>query len=139
MPEVEGREVVRCDSCQLVQFMTESNLCRKPSCRASLLPEPESIPKVRDGSATPVPAPVPTQQPTIALLGDSLARLLRVIRQAEGLSQRDLAVLLEVPRTYLSKIDRGIATPTLASILRLCAALNVRPDALMYAVEIGAQ
>src|ERR1700742_1877310 len=45
MAPVEQREVLRCDHCSLVQFRTNSSLCRR--CHKSLeveLPEPEPAP-----------------------------------------------------------------------------------------------
>ncbi|MGA7706287.1 MAG: helix-turn-helix transcriptional regulator, partial [Acidobacteriaceae bacterium] len=50
---------------------------------------------------------------------------LREIRNARHLSQRQLAARLEVPRTYISKIENGRAMPTLSSLQRLANALSV--------------
>jgi len=41
------------------------------------------------------------------------------------LSQRQLANRMQVPRTYISKIENGKAIPTLGSLERLADALNV--------------
>ena len=49
-----------------------------------------------------------------------------------GLSQRQLALRMGVPRTYVSKIENEKATPTLSSLARLAAALEVSiPDLLV--------
>ncbi len=115
---VDSREVVRCDHCQLVQFRTHSNLCRR--CRTSLdEDEPEPI------AAEPQPAPVslPLNR------GFQVALAIRNLRQRSGLSQRQLALRMAVPRTYVSKIENEKATPTLSSLERLAQALNVSvPD-----------
>ncbi|MGH9531533.1 MAG: helix-turn-helix domain-containing protein [Terriglobales bacterium] len=56
---------------------------------------------------------------------------IRLIRQRNGLSQRQLALRMQVPRTYVSKIENEKATPTLSSIARLARALEVTvPDLL---------
>lgn len=41
------------------------------------------------------------------------------------MSQRQLAGRMNVPRTYISKIENGKATPTLGSLERLAGALGV--------------
>jgi len=47
------------------------------------------------------------------------------IRRARHLSQRQLAGRMQVPRTYISKIENGKAIPTLGSLERLAEALGV--------------
>jgi transcriptional regulator with XRE-family HTH domain len=60
---------------------------------------------------------------------------LREIRQAAGLSQMDVDVQFEIDRTYLSAIERGIQSPTLRMIVRLCDAFRVSPSDLMRRME----
>lgn len=118
---VENREVVRCDDCHLVQFKTTNNLCRR--CRASLdEDEPEPI-------LTPVMPAVQAPEPGGPEV--QVARAIRSLRQSRGLSQRQLALRMGVPRTYVSKIENEKATPTLSSLERLARALEVSvPDVL---------
>ena len=60
-----------------------------------------------------------------------VAQAIRNLRRREGLSQRQLAMRMGVPRTYVSKIENEKATPTLSSLARLAAALEVSvPDVL---------
>ena len=60
-----------------------------------------------------------------------MARAIRSLRQSRGLSQRQLALRMGVPRTYVSKIENEKATPTLSSLERLARALEVSvPDVL---------
>jgi len=47
------------------------------------------------------------------------------IRRSRHLSQRQLAGRMQVPRTYISKIENGKAIPTLSSLERLANALGV--------------
>lgn len=112
---VDTREVVRCDYCSLVQYRTTNSLCRK--CHKPLdIEEPAPL--------TPqlvVSPPVPAS----AEAGLQVAGQVRDIRKARHLSQRQLAGRMEVPRTYISKIENGKAIPTLGSLERLASALEV--------------
>ena len=61
----------------------------------------------------------------------NLAASIRSMRLRNGLSQRQLAARMSVPRTYVSKIENEKATPTLSSLERLAKALEVTvPDLL---------
>jgi transcriptional regulator with XRE-family HTH domain len=61
----------------------------------------------------------------------NLANSIRSLRLRSGLSQRQLALRMSVPRTYVSKIENEKATPTLSSLERLARALEVSvPDLL---------
>jgi transcriptional regulator with XRE-family HTH domain len=112
---VDTREVLRCDYCSLVQFRTTNSLCRK--CHKPLdVEEPVAlIPQLV------VSPPVPAS----AEAGLQVAAQVREIRKARHLSQRQLAGRMQVPRTYISKIENGKAIPTLGSLERLAAALEV--------------
>jgi transcriptional regulator with XRE-family HTH domain len=112
---VETREVVRCDYCSLVQYRTSNSLCRK--CRRPLdIEEP-----------APLTPQLVAAQPVAssAEAGLQVATQVREIRRARHLSQRQLASRMQVPRTYISKIENGKAIPTLGSLERLASALEV--------------
>src|SRR5436305_3065098 len=116
---VDSREVVRCDHCLLVQFRTSNNLCRR--CHISLDEEEPEI----------VQAPTPQLVPPAHRGHLNLASSIRAMRLRNGLSQRQLAGRMSVPRTYVSKIENEKATPTLSSLERLARALEVTvPDLL---------
>jgi transcriptional regulator with XRE-family HTH domain len=68
-----------------------------------------------------------TSQPVAASAeaGLQVAGQVRDIRKSRHLSQRQLAGRMQVPRTYISKIENGKAIPTLGSLERLAAALEV--------------
>jgi len=57
--------------------------------------------------------------------GLQVAGQVREVRKARHLSQRQLAGRMQVPRTYISKIENGKAIPTLGSLQRLADALEV--------------
>ena len=63
--------------------------------------------------------------PASAEAGLKVAGQVREIRKARHLSQRQLAGRMQVPRTYISKIENGKAIPTLGSLERLALALEV--------------
>jgi transcriptional regulator with XRE-family HTH domain len=112
---VETRDVVRCDHCSLVQFRTSNSLCRK--CHTLI--EIEEV-------AALAPQLVTSQSPAaMAEAGLKVAGQVRDIRRKRHLSQRQLANRMEVPRTYISKIENGKAIPTLGSLERLADALEV--------------
>jgi transcriptional regulator with XRE-family HTH domain len=119
---VDSREVVRCDHCLLVQFRTTNDLCRR--CHASLDEEEPEI-----AAPEPLPPAVPVHSNGRGHL--NLAASIRALRLRNGLSQRQLATRMAVPRTYVSKIENEKATPTLSSLERLARALEVTvPDLL---------
>src|SRR6184192_3359884 len=119
---VDSREVVRCDRCLLVQFRTSNNLCRR--CHTSL---DEDEPEI--AAVPPMPVMMPSHSHLPGHL--NLAASIRSLRLRNGLSQRQLALRMSVPRTYVSKIENEKATPTLSSLERLARALEVSvPDLL---------
>jgi transcriptional regulator with XRE-family HTH domain len=98
-----------------MQYRTSNSLCRK--CHKPLdIEEPVALaPQLVTSS--PVPAS--------AEAGLQVAGQVRDIRRARHLSQRQLAARMQVPRTYISKIENGKAIPTLGSLERLAQALEV--------------
>lgn len=101
--------------------MTTNSLCRR--CHRPLeIDEPE-----------------PLSPTLVAVSGHSgsddglqVARAVRDLRLERNLSQRQLAGRMQVPRTYISKIENGKATPTLSSLERLANALEVDICKLVY-------
>jgi transcriptional regulator with XRE-family HTH domain len=111
----EAREVLRCSHCSLVQFRTMNALCRR--CRKSLeMEEPEPVMPVATSAS---------REPEQEEGGLQVARAVRDARRGRNLSQRQLAGRMQVPRTYISKIENGKAMPTLSSLERLATALEV--------------
>lgn len=118
---VAEREVLRCESCKLVQFRTAAAICRR--CKKSLIPE---IPKPH---AVLAASSEPEEREEDGSLQVSAA--VRDLRRVRNLSQRQLAGRMGVPRTYISKIENGKAMPTLSSLDRLARALQVDISALL--------
>ena len=112
---VPVREVLRCEHCALMQFRTTNSMCRR--CRKPL--DVEELP-------APIEVIAPSELPaSTADAGLRVAAQVKDIRKARHLSQRQLASRMQVPRTYISKIENGKAIPTLGSLERLAAALEV--------------
>jgi len=110
-----AREVLRCEHCALVQFRTSNSMCRR--CHKPL--DVEEAP-------APIEIAAPNESPASAQdAGLRVAAQVKDIRRARHLSQRQLAGRMQVPRTYISKIENGKAIPTLGSLERLAAALEV--------------
>ena len=129
---VDSREVVRCDHCLLVQFRTINSLCRR--CHRSLDEDEAEIAAI---------AAVPEVSPeTVNVSGRghlNLAHSIRSLRLRNGMSQRQLAMRMAVPRTYVSKIENEKATPTLSSLERLARALEVSIPLLLAGGERNRQ
>ncbi|MFD1392738.1 helix-turn-helix domain-containing protein [Lacticaseibacillus jixianensis] len=53
------------------------------------------------------------------------------IRKEQGLTQKELANKLKSIEQTVSKIERGVFTPSAETIMQLCDALNVTPNELM--------
>ena len=118
---VETREVVRCEHCTLVQYRTSNSMCRR--CHKPLdIEEPIVL--------GPQPVPAPSAHSS-GDAGMHVAGQVREIRKARHLSQRQLASRMQVPRTYISKIENGKAIPTLGSLERLACALEVEVSRLV--------
>ena len=115
------REVLKCEHCKLVQFRTTSDSCRR--CKQSLLAEQ---PKIQ--LAISLVPPVEAEPKDDKL---QVANAVRDLRRIRNLSQRQLAGRMNVPRTYISKIENGKAMPTLSSLDRLARALQVDISALL--------
>src|SRR5579883_423049 len=112
---VDTREVVRCEFCRLMQYRTSNSLCRR--CHKPLdIEEPAHL--------TPQLVTTSFGSPGEEA-GSQVAAQVREIRRARHLSQRQLASRMQVPRTYISKIENGKAIPTLGSLERLAEALQV--------------
>jgi transcriptional regulator with XRE-family HTH domain len=60
---------------------------------------------------------------------------LRQIRKTAKLTQEELAFRVNLDRTYISLLERGIKSPTMNTFFRLCKVLNYSPTAFIAQVE----
>lgn len=65
----------------------------------------------------------------------ALGAAVRRYRVAKGFSQEAFAFEVELDRTYVSGIERGVRNPTVATLLRLTKVLGITPGALLKAAE----
>jgi transcriptional regulator with XRE-family HTH domain len=70
-----------------------------------------------------------------ASLQAALGGVIRDLRRSAGLSQEGLADRSGLHRTYISQLERGIKSPTLAAIEALAIALDTRLYVLLKAAE----
>jgi len=61
----------------------------------------------------------------------SFGRSLKRLREARALTQRELAELAEIAEKYLSRIELGLATPSVHVAWRLARALDESLDRLL--------
>lgn len=124
---IESREVVRCESCRLMQYRTANPLCRR--CHTSLdSPEPE-----------PELPPLSVLAAQALKSGRSLAplpKLLRTLRIARDLSQDDLAKKTGFKRTYISKVENGgVEGVCFLNLERYAGGFDTRGSSLMALLE----
>lgn len=62
-------------------------------------------------------------------------RVVKEIRDVRQLSQEALAERASLNRTYLGEVERGLAVPSLITIVKISTALNVNASALIERSE----
>ncbi len=60
---------------------------------------------------------------------------IQVVRRARGMSGRALANMINATPTYITMLERGTRTPSLALLQRLAAALGIPAWALVLLAE----
>jgi transcriptional regulator with XRE-family HTH domain len=65
----------------------------------------------------------------------AFGQALREFREAQKISQEDLAYQAGFDRTYVSMIERGLRSPTIRSLVRLAQTLNLRPSQILARME----
>ncbi|MGH9478361.1 MAG: helix-turn-helix domain-containing protein [Terriglobales bacterium] len=118
------RDVVRCHMCRMVQFRTRNGICRR--CREALDAPPPAMVTTAPGTLAPGMETAQASGGGIRASAEpAVAQAIRQCRQQRGLSQRQLAERMRVPRTYVSKIENDKAMPTVASLERMAAAMEI--------------
>ncbi|MGH7857288.1 MAG: helix-turn-helix domain-containing protein [Candidatus Binatia bacterium] len=88
----------------------------------------KTTPKTKATASTP-PIPVPDEH--------SFGRHLQQLRKKRGLSQVELAERLGIHQSLISQYERGYLRLHGGLIVRLAAALEVTPDALLTARDLS--
>ena len=69
--------------------------------------------------------------PVLKILGERLQKR----RQELGLSQEELCGLIEMNRTYLSDVERGVGNVSILLLFRLSRALKIELSILLKDIE----
>lgn len=125
---VDGKLSIRCKECKLVQFIGSNKKCRR--CYADL--EEKEPDPIIEAPPEPPPCVAPNG------IGESVTLMLKILRDAHGFSQRDIAERLTIPRTYISKIERGHAMPNWTSLWRFCETFDIDPCWFLRLCEVAA-
>ena len=64
-----------------------------------------------------------------------VGNVFRKIRERKGLSQEVVSGLADIGRTHLSAIERGERRPTLDTLFKLAAALNMPASEIVREIE----
>lgn len=64
---------------------------------------------------------------------------LKILRKKMGLTLEDLASRTGLTKSYLSKVERGLSTPSIAVALKLAKALNAQAEELFSAEPVPAE
>jgi len=60
---------------------------------------------------------------------------MRRLREQLGLSQEALGFAAELHRTYISQLERGLKSPSLSTMRRICDGLHITMTRMMSLVE----
>jgi len=69
----------------------------------------------------------------------NLAQNIRQLREARGLTQQQMAKLTGIPRPTWTNLESGAANPTLAILVRVAAALQLRVEELIAPPKAAAR
>ncbi|GKG92643.1 hypothetical protein CE91St38_06510 [Desulfovibrionaceae bacterium] len=61
--------------------------------------------------------------------------VLRRFREEKDLSQEELAALVDVSPSHISRMESDLKIPSLEMVFRLANALNIEPDELIKAMK----
>ena len=133
---MSDREVIRCPHCGLNQFMTVKKNCRRCH-RLFVEPEPpaarEPVVKVRTVKVLTDNPVLPGER--VMDFEFWMAFVLWDSRIGRNLSQGEVAHVMRVPRSYISKVETLGAAPHIGSIRRFCQVLETSPAHLVRKID----
>lgn len=72
------------------------------------------------------------QHPALAALGDAI----RLVRKKQGISQERLALLAEIDRSYVGRVERGDNNVAVLTLLKVANALDTTIAQLMKQAKL---
>jgi transcriptional regulator with XRE-family HTH domain len=123
MDEKSSREVIRCKTCGLMQYRTQTGNCRR--CQRHLPTKngfviPFRVPLKDEGDVAKTPSKL-TNREMVEKIGQRIPHL----RTSRGLTQGQLQKRSSVSRSYLSRIESSQMTPSLGTVEKLSKALGI--------------
>ena len=116
--EHEERDVLACRHCRLVQFRTRTSRCRR--CHKPLDGEVLNASELDTAGARS--KTVSNKESDVI---KNLGARVRDIRKERRMTQHVLACRMNVPRTYISKVEMGRVVPALSTLSRIAVGLEV--------------
>jgi len=69
------------------------------------------------------------------MLDKSFGKILRRLRRKKDLSQESFGFQADLHRTYISQLERGLKSPSLDTLNRICKALDITMSEFLLMVE----
>ncbi len=69
------------------------------------------------------------------MLNKKFARVLKQLRRQKGFSQETFGFEANLHRTYVSQLERGLKSPSLETLERICKALGIKMSRLLQLIE----
>lgn len=130
---VEDRKRFRCHECQLVQFVASDRKCRRCHVAIDKPQEPVAAKPLVPDMVEAFPCEMVSGK--VGSMDFWIPFVLWWLRRSQGMSERQLAAKMDVPRTYISKVENDCATPLIPSIFRFSDALEVSPSYIFRMTE----
>ena len=64
-----------------------------------------------------------------------IGKILKELRNNKGLTQEELSGLATLDRTHYSKLERGLRSPTIETLFKIAAALDMQPHEVVKVIE----
>ena len=71
------------------------------------------------------------------MIDKQFGRVLKKLRMEKGVSQEEFALNIGLHRTYISQLERGLKSPSLRTMEKICAELDVTLVEFMQHMEHG--
>jgi transcriptional regulator with XRE-family HTH domain len=75
------------------------------------------------------------KMPGMNEINSALGAIIRVRREAKGLSQEAFADRAGIHRTYVSQLERGLKSPTIVILNQISRALDTRASRILQQLE----